>query len=53
MKVRYLGPYASVQIAATRQFVEKGKTVDVPAEVGRALVKQVSWKRVPTKKKES
>lgn len=52
MKVRYTGIFRSVQIAATRQRAENGKTVEVPAKVGRELVKQDSWKQVTTKKKE-
>jgi hypothetical protein len=51
MKVRYVGPHASVEIAATRQIAENGKTVEVPAEIGRELVKQASWKKVTAKKK--
>jgi hypothetical protein len=50
VKVRYVGIHNKVEIAAIRQFVERGKTIDVPADVGRALVKQASWKKVATKK---
>jgi hypothetical protein len=52
VKIRYVGPHESVEIAATRQTVENGETVDVPAAVGRSLVKQASWKKVTEKKKE-
>lgn len=48
MKVTYQGPFAAVEIAATRQIAEKGKPVDVPVDVGASLVKQ-GWK--PAKKK--
>jgi hypothetical protein len=52
MKIRYVGPHTSVEIAATRQRVEQGKTVEVPAKVGRELVKQSVWKQVREKKEE-
>lgn len=52
MRVRYVGPHKTVEIAATGQTCERGKTVDVPADIGRELVKQASWKKAtPPKKK--
>ena len=50
MKVKYVGIHPRVEIASTRQQVERGKAIDVPADVGRLLVKQASWKKVATKK---
>lgn len=50
MKLKYEGPFASVQIAATGQTVARGETVDVKAEVGRELAKQSVWKKVEPKK---
>jgi DNA-binding protein len=52
MKIRFLGPAPEVQIAATGQSVKRGETVDVEAIVARELVKQSSWKKIVTKKKE-
>lgn len=51
MKIRYVGPHKTVEIAATRQTCDRGQTVNVPADVARELVKQASWKKVSTKKK--
>jgi predicted acyltransferase (DUF342 family) len=54
MKLKYQGPHASVQIAATGQTVVRGETVDVKADVARQLVKQASWVKVQAnKEKES
>lgn len=50
MKVRYVGPHARIDYPVS---VERGKTIDVPAELGRQLVKQATWKKVTKKKKES
>ncbi len=50
MKLKYQGPFASVQIAATGQTVERGETIDVPAAVGRELAKQDTWKKIEPKK---
>lgn len=50
MKVRYVGVHARIDYPVP---VERGKIVDVPAELGRQLVKQSSWERVQTKKKKS
>ncbi len=47
MKVRYVGPAARIDYPVT---VERGKTVEVPAELGRKLVKQSSWEKVAKKK---
>lgn len=51
--MRYVGPLASVEIAATQQTAERGKVVEVPDVVGRDLVKQSTWKKVTAKKKEN
>ncbi len=48
MKIRYVGPHKQIDYPVS---VERGKTVDVPAELGRQLVKQSSWKKVTAKKK--
>lgn len=53
MKIRYAGPFPEIQIAATGQSVKRGEIVDVEASVARELVKQSSWKKITTKKKES
>lgn len=53
MKLKYEGPFASVQIAATGQSVKRGETVEVVAEVGRELAKQSVWKKITPKKKET
>lgn len=50
MKVRYVGVHARIDYPVS---VERGQVVDVPAELGRELVKQSSWKKVAKKKKES
>ncbi len=50
MKLKYEGPSAAVQIAATGQTVERGETVEVAAAVGRELVKQDIWKKIEPKK---
>lgn len=50
MKLRYEGPSAAVQIAATGQTVKRGETVEVDAAVGRELAKQSTWKKVEPKK---
>lgn len=52
MQIRYVGPSDHVQIAATGQVVERGKTVEVSAELGKALAKQEYWKTVTKTKKE-
>lgn len=51
MRVRYVGPHKTVEIAATRQTCDRGQTVDVPADVARQLVKQAAWKKVTSRKK--
>jgi hypothetical protein len=52
MKLRYVGPFVSVQIAATGQSVKRGETVDVKADVARELAKQSTWKKVAKANKE-
>lgn len=51
MRIRYVGPHKTVEIAATGQTCDRGKTVDVPADLARQLCKQASWKKAPTRKK--
>lgn len=50
MKVKYVGEMVSVQIAATGQEAERGKTIEVDDAVGRQLIKQDTWEKVTTKK---
>lgn len=45
MKLRYVGPHDEIEIAATRQIVAQGDTVEVTGEVAKSLIKQ-GWKRV-------
>lgn len=52
MKVRYVGPYSSIQIAATGQTVERGGTVEVHRDLARTLTKQSVWEKVTTKTEE-
>jgi hypothetical protein len=52
VKLRYLGPHAEVEIAATGQTVKRGATVDVDTEIAKQLIAQKSWKKVTTTKKE-
>ena len=52
MKIRYTGPFPTVQIAATGQTVERGASVDVDTAVARELLKQATWKKVTVKKKD-
>lgn len=49
MKIRYVGPHQTVEIAATGQICPKGETVDVKADLARSLVKQASWEKVKPK----
>ena len=49
MKIKYVGLFNSVQIAATRQMAEKGKPVDVDSKVAKELLKQSVWEKVTTK----
>ncbi len=48
MKIRYVGNAARIDYPVS---VERGKTVEVSAELGKQLVKQSSWEKVATKKK--
>ncbi len=48
MKIRYVGNAARIDYPVS---VERGKTVDVPAELGKELVKQASWEKVKSKPK--
>lgn len=52
MQIRYVGPHKSIEIAATRQVVARGDTVDVDQKVARQLVKQAAWEKAPVKKTE-
>lgn len=49
MKVRYIGNAARVDYPVS---VERGQTVDVPAELARGLVKQSAWEKVKAEKKD-
>lgn len=52
MKIRYVGPHESVEIAATGQTVERGGTVDVHQTLARQLVKQAAWEKASVKNEE-
>lgn len=39
MRIRYTGPHAAVEIAEVGETVARGETVDVPAGLGRRLLK--------------
>lgn len=49
MKVKYTGPSAEVEIAATGDVVERGNTVEVSDELGKSLCEQDIWEKVSTK----
>lgn len=51
MKIRYLGLYPQVEIAATGQVAVRGEPVDVEVKVARALCRQSSWEKVESKPK--
>jgi len=50
VKIRYVGLYKSVQIAATRQWAEQGEPIDVDVKVARELLKQDTWEKVTEEK---
>lgn len=50
MKLKYVGPFDQVEIAATGQWVEQGKTVEVEDAVAKSLLEQSIWEKVPNKK---
>lgn len=53
MKIKYVGPSAEVEIAATGQSVERGGSVDVPDDIGKSLCEQDTWEAdKATKRKE-
>lgn len=49
MRVKYVGPHAEVEIAATGDFCKAGETVKVPDEVGESLVEQDTWEKAADK----
>lgn len=51
MKIRYDGPHAEVEIAATGQTCKRGGTVDVDPAVAKELLQQAYWKKTSTRKK--
>lgn len=50
MKLLYVGPHRAVEIAATRQVVEKGVPTEVTDDVAAELVKQKVWEKAPVAK---
>lgn len=52
MKLKYVGMFDEVQIAATGQTVERGKTVDVDDDkLAKSLLEQKdNWQKVTVKK---
>ncbi len=53
MKIRYVGPFPEVDLPATGEVVQQNHQIEVDDEIGRALVKQQDWEKVPTPKKET
>lgn len=51
MKLKYVGPFPSVEIAATGQVAERGKTIEVDDTLAKTLLKQDVWEKA-TKDKE-
>lgn len=52
MRIRYVGLFAAVRIAATGQWVERGQPVEVDSKVAKELLKQSTWQKVTTKEKD-
>ena len=44
MRATYVGPLDAVEIAATGDVVERGKSVEVDRELAEALAAQSDWK---------
>lgn len=55
MKVKYVGVHTEVNLPEFRLVVANGEVVDLPADVGEALVATGEWQavRVKSKKKPS
>ena len=49
MRITYDGPFDAVEIAPTGQIVERGKSVDVPDEIGKSLCEQDTWTETKTR----
>lgn len=51
MKLKYIGPFPSIEIGATGQIVERGKTVEVEDDtLAKSLLKQDDWEKADSKK---
>ncbi len=50
MRVRYDGPFDSVDVPAAGITVERGDTVEVTDEIGESLVEQADWSKASAKK---
>lgn len=50
MKLRYPGPYPSVEIPAAGLVARRGETVEVPDDLAASLVRQ-GWEKVPARRR--
>ena len=48
MRVEYIGPFLAVEVPSLGGVVERGEPVDVPDEIGAALVRQATWEQHKT-----
>jgi len=51
VKIRYVGPYASVHVPALGVVVERGEQIDVERGTAESLCEQATWEKVPTRSK--
>ncbi len=53
MKLLYSGPHAEIEVAATGQRCERGDVIDVPEDLGKALLEQApdDWSKSKAKPK--